>query len=171
MRLLRVSTSRDGSPTDTIIQARYHLVGRLGAGGMGEVWRAVRDFVEGRPRRELLRHGPLPLSRALRFVDDLCAGLTYAHDRHVVHRDIKPVTLIVLQEAMDRLMFVDFGMARRLDTASETTTGLAIGTLSHMAPEQQVRKPCAIDHRADIFSVGAVFYEMVAGVPAFGAGP
>ena len=138
---------------------------------MGEVWRAVRDFVEGRPRRELLRHGPLPShvpcvswttfapASPTRMIGTLSIAISSRSP------------LIVLQEAMDRLMFVDFGMARRLDTASETTTGLAIGTLSHMAPEQQVRKPCAIDHRADIFSVGAVFYEMVAGVPAFGAGP
>jgi predicted Ser/Thr protein kinase len=121
------------------------------------------EYIKGETVRDLLARGvELPLVRRLHFMKDLCAGLAHAHRVGIVHRDIKPGNLIVTAEQV--LKILDFGIARVRDS-SITQVGALMGTLSYMSPEQSFG--LAVDHRTDVFSVGAVFYELLAGRKAF----
>jgi serine/threonine protein kinase/Tfp pilus assembly protein PilF len=93
-------------------------------------------------------------------------ALDYAHQLGVVHRDIKPGNLLV--EGRDQLWVTDFGLARIQSEASLTTTGDLIGTLRYMSPEQALAKRIPIDHRTDVYSLGATLYELLTLAPAFG---
>jgi eukaryotic-like serine/threonine-protein kinase len=127
------------------------------------------DYIDGQTLLRLIQRGePLPRARQLRFMEDLCGGLAYAHKRHLVHRDIKPANLIV-EHGTDSLKILDFGVVKRLKDTHESTMGLPIGTLCYMSPEQIVGS-AALDSRSDIFSVGSVFYELLTGHKAFPAG-
>lgn len=92
-------------------------------------------------------------------------ALQYAHDQGVLHRDIKPSNLIVDRE--EKLYITDFGLARIEADAGMTMTGDLLGTLRYMAPEQALAKPVVIDHRADVYSLGATLYELFTLQPAF----
>ncbi|MDD1721849.1 MAG: protein kinase [Euryarchaeota archaeon] len=135
------------------------------AGGM---FYLVMEFVDGVNLRRLLQDGKLSPEEALAVVPPVCDALQYAHDRGVVHRDIKPENLLLDREG--RIKIADFGIAKILahngSAASETRT--VMGTPRYMAPEQ-VQHPERVDHRADIFSLGAVLYEMLTGEAPAGA--
>ena len=93
----------------------------------------------------------------------MCDGLAYAHQRGVIHRDIKPSNIMQLRSGQVKIL--DFGIARiASDDPSLTRSGLVMGTLRYAAPEQAEGRA---DHRSDIFSIGAVFYELIAGRPPF----
>ena len=127
------------------------------------------DYIEGQTLATVIQRGRgVPLTRQLEWMEDLCAGLAYAHARHLVHRDIKPANLIV-EAGTDSLKILDFGVVRRLQNVSETTVGVTVGTLCYMSPEQLVGS-ASLDHRSDIFSVGAVLYELLTGKKAFPPG-
>jgi serine/threonine-protein kinase len=127
----------------------------------------VMDYIEGQTLQQIVqRQEPLPLVRRLRLMEDLCAGLGYAHKRKLVHRDIKPANLII-DSGTQRLKILDFGVVRRLGT--ESTVGIPIGTFCYMSPEQ-TRGAATLDHRSDIFAVGVVFYELLSGKKAFPPG-
>ncbi len=127
----------------------------------------VMEFVDGANLRELMRDGKLGAAEALAIVPQICEALQYAHDNGVVHRDVKPENILLDEQG--RVRIADFGLAKL--TSSElsvqlTGTAQAMGTLRYMAPEQ-LERPKEVDHRADIFSLGIVFYEMLTGrVPA-----
>ena len=127
----------------------------------------VMEFVDGANLRELMRDGRLGAAEALAIVPQVCEALQYAHDHGVVHRDVKPENILLDEKG--RVRIADFGLAKL--TSSElsvqlTGTAQAMGTLRYMAPEQ-LERPKEVDHRADIFSLGIVFYEMLTGrVPA-----
>ncbi|MBI3932905.1 MAG: serine/threonine protein kinase [Acidobacteria bacterium] len=106
----------------------------------------------------MVPHDRLSLPQKVRIVVDVCRGLDFAHKRGVVHRDVKPANVRVLLDGAVKL--VDFGIAR-LEDSSMTQTGLILGTPSYIAPE--VLKGGRVDHRADIWAVGVVLYEMLAG--------
>jgi tRNA A-37 threonylcarbamoyl transferase component Bud32 len=133
-------------------------------GKAGDYYYFVMEYVDGVNLRQVLRDGQLLPEQALRFVPQICDALQYAHDEGVVHRDIKPEN--VLLDRKGRVKIADFGLAKMLgrDTADFTLTGSrqVMGTLHYMAPEQ-VERPLAVDHRADIYSLGVVFYEMLTG--------
>jgi serine/threonine protein kinase len=130
----------------------------------GELYIAM-EYVAGQSLADLIaRHQPGTLKEKLLVMLDLCQGLGYAHDAGVVHRDIKPANLML--SAGGTLKIVDFGIARAL--ASDTATQPLLGSLSYMSPEQLAFQP--LDARSDIFSVGAVFYELLTFQQAFGAG-
>ena len=136
--------------------------------GQGEdlAW-IVMELVDGADLRQMLADGRLPQAEALTIVPALCEALQYAHDRGVVHRDIKPEN--VLFDRFGGVKLVDFGLAKLSgdDGALQLTrTDQAMGTPRYMAPEQ-LERPREVDHRADLFSLGVIFYEMLTGhVPA-----
>jgi hypothetical protein len=135
----------------------------------------VSELLDGHTLRDILRGGALPLDLALRYAMQLCQGLAAAHQRGIVHRDLKPENLFITK--IGRLKILDFGLAKLvvrspLPAASSTTTGVAttasgimIGTVGYMSPEQLLGAPT--DQRSDIFSFGAILYEMVTGRRAF----
>jgi serine/threonine protein kinase len=121
------------------------------------------EYVKGETLAEVARQQRVvSLARKLDWMDKLCAGLHYAHRAGVVHRDIKPANIMLDEEGV--LKILDFGIAR-FGASEMTQAGMVIGTLNYMAPEQMMGRP--IDMRADIFSVGAVFYEMLTYQRAF----
>jgi Tol biopolymer transport system component len=210
---------------------RFEIVGWLGAGGMGEVYRArdhqlsrdvaikilpaaflsdadrqrrfeqearaagglnhpnilavfdvgieqgspyiVTELLEGETLRARMGGRPLPARKAVEYALQIASGLAAAHDRGVIHRDIKPGNLFVTTDG--RIKILDFGLAKlsgsdgSLNTETITitdTTPTVMGTVAYMSPEQA--RGLRVDHRTDIFSFGVVLYEMVTGMPPFG---
>ncbi len=126
----------------------------------------VMPFIEGESLRgRLNREQQLPLHDAVRITREAAEALAYAHEHGVVHRDIKPEN-ILLQNG--HAVVADFGIARALDAAGEklTQTGMAVGTPHYMSPEQSLGADHA-DGRSDIYSLGCVLYELLAGQPPF----
>ncbi|HQR18241.1 MAG TPA: protein kinase [Gemmatimonadales bacterium] len=126
----------------------------------------VMPYVEGETLRErLAKEGQLSVNDAMRLGREVAEALAYAHTRGIIHRDIKPGN-ILLQSG--HALVADFGIARALGDEGEvlTKTGLAVGTPQYMAPEQATGER-EVDGRADIYALGAVMYEMVAGEPPF----
>ena len=124
----------------------------------------IMEFVDGANLRQVEKAGRLPPRDALQIIPQICDALQYAHDEGVVHRDIKPEN--VLLDRKGRVKIADFGLARILgsdpDVHRLTLEGQIMGTPLYMAPEQMER-PLSVDHRADIYSLGVVFYEMLTG--------
>jgi multidrug efflux pump subunit AcrA (membrane-fusion protein)/predicted Ser/Thr protein kinase len=124
----------------------------------------IMEFVDGLTLRQLEQAGRLSPGEALRIVPQICEALQFAHDEGIVHRDIKPENILI--DKKGRVKIADFGIAKIIggDEGGTGMTGTrqAIGTPHYMAPEQ-VEKPQTVDHRADIFSLGVVFYEMLTG--------
>jgi serine/threonine-protein kinase len=189
----------------------YVLVSQIGAGGMGEVWKArdtrldrmvavkrlkaeytdrfeqearaiaslnhphicqlydigpdylVMEYIEGQPLQ-----CPLPAYKAVRLAIQIASALEAAHRRGIIHRDLKPANVMVTADGTAKLL--DFGLAKPItsadsDVTGNTMTGALMGTASYLSPEQAEGKP--LDARSDIFSFGAVLYEMVSGSRAF----
>ncbi len=138
--------------------------------GAGLLWYTM-PYVEGETLRQRLRRtGPLSLSEAVRILGYLAGALAYAHRRAVIHRDVKPENVLISQE---NVFLADFGIARPLDATPnqyQTIVGLVVGTPTYMAPEQAAGDP-ATDHRADIYALGIMAYELLAGEPPFASLP
>ncbi len=133
-------------------------------GKAGDLHFFMMEFVDGANLRQLEQAGRLAPREALQIIPQICDALQYAHDEGVVHRDIKPEN--VLLDRKGRVKIADFGLAKILGVDTEslrlTAEGQVMGTPHYMAPEQ-VERPLAVDHRADIYSLGVVFYEMLTG--------
>ena len=138
--------------------ARVHDYGEDGADAF-----LVMELVPGEPLSTVLRRGPLPVAATLSYLAQTAEALTAAHDIGVIHRDIKPGNLMILPDGTVKV--TDFGIARLLDSASMTAVGQVIGTAQYMAPEQASGEPAT--EASDIYSLGTVGYEMLAGKPAF----
>ena len=135
--------------------------------GMGEpVLFYAMPYVEGRSLRDRLREEPqLPIPEALRIASQVADALEYAHRHDVIHRDIKPENILLTD---DHAIVADLGIARALDRAATdgvTQTGLVLGTPAYMSPEQAATGQ--LDGRSDVYSLGCVLYEMLAGHPPF----
>jgi eukaryotic-like serine/threonine-protein kinase len=117
------------------------------------------EYIAGESVAELIsRRAPVPLHSKLQMMEDLCAGMAYAHRAKIVHRDIKPPNLMI-SAGSGRIKILDFGIARSLESGSTRTTQV-LGTPSYMSPEQA--KGQSVDYRGDVFAIGAVFYELLA---------
>jgi tRNA A-37 threonylcarbamoyl transferase component Bud32 len=110
--------------------------------------------------------GPLPEKQALQIITQIAEALAHAHSRGFIHRDVKPKNIMLTREGVAKL--ADMGLARQMTESSLEEAGKAFGTPYYIAPEQVLGSP-DIDFRADIYSLGATFYEMVAGKPPFTA--
>lgn len=124
----------------------------------------IMEFVDGINLRELLSGQKITASEALEIIPQICDALQYAHEKGVVHRDIKPENILV--DRNGRVKIADYGLAKLINDESTsphlTRTHHVMGTPHYMAPEQ-VEKPLSVDHRADIYSLGVVIYEMLTG--------
>jgi len=124
----------------------------------------VMEFVDGTDLRHIRQAGDLEADEALALVPQICEALQYAHEEGVVHRDIKPEN--VLLDKRGGVKIGDFGLAKLLDRPMTaytlTQAGQKMGTPHYMAPEQ-IEHANTVDHRADIYSLGVVFYEMLTG--------
>ena len=145
------------------------IVGIHDFGQAGEFFFLVMEFVDGANLRDLLLQGQLTTRDVLAFVPQLCDALQFAHDHRIVHRDIKPENILVGEDG--RVRIADFGLAKLLgqDAAGVglTQTHQAVGTPHYMAPEQIVASG-SVDHRADLYSLGVVLYEMLTGTLPIG---
>ncbi len=141
-----------------------NIVSIFDLGQMDGLYYFVMEFVDGVALRELMRLGKLTPDQAMRMVPLICDALEYAHGEGVVHRDIKPENILV--DKKGRVRIADFGLARivRGDAPGGhvTQSNVVMGTLDYMAPEQR-NDPRSVDHRADIYSLGVVIYEMLTG--------
>jgi predicted Ser/Thr protein kinase len=130
----------------------------------GEMFYLVMEFVDGVNLRHLLRQRELTPDRALQIVPQICEALQYAHEEGIIHRDVKPEN--ILMDRRGRVKIADFGLAKLVGAAPNasllTRSSQVMGTLYYMAPEQ-LESPLTVDHRADIYSLGVVFYEMLTG--------
>ncbi len=133
----------------------------------------MTELVDGETLRARIEAGPMPQRRAVGYALQIARGIAAAHARGIVHRDLKPENVMVTRD--DQVKILDFGLAKSVgDDAGEpemtrggltTNVGTVLGTFGYMAPEQV--RGLAVDHRADMFSFGAVLYEMLSGVRAF----
>ena len=146
----------------------------ISAGDMDGLPFYTMPFVEGESLRARLAAGPVPLSQVVDILRDVAKALSYAHERGVVHRDIKPDNILLSGRTA---VVADFGIAKAIVAAQEkpagatlTQLGTAVGTPAYMAPEQAAGDPDT-DHRADIYAFGCMAYELLAGRPPFAGLP
>ncbi len=149
----------------------FDFVEEVESSGLGRVY-CVMELLIGASLSELLRREPLPIGRAVNIIQQVCAALEAAHQLGVVHRDVKPDNIFITQRNGDGefAKVLDFGVAKLTpplgeEKASGTIEGAIVGTPAYMAPEQAAG--LGADYRADIYGVGVVLYEMLAGHPPF----
>ena len=133
------------------------------SGRVEDLFYFIMEHVDGSSLRQRIRAGTLSPAEVLRIIPRICEALQYAHDEGVVHRDIKPENILITSRGQVKI--ADFGIAKLLRPEGSqglTGSGEVVGTPHYMAPEQ-VEHPLAVDHRADIYSLGVVFYELLTG--------
>jgi serine/threonine-protein kinase len=123
------------------------------------------ELLEGTDLRTRLKEGALPPAEAVEVARQVAEGLGFAHERGIVHRDVKPGNIMLLERGRAKIM--DFGLARMRAADHKTVTGMVLGTPKYMSPEQVAGSP--VDQRSDLFSLGIVLYEMLTGGRLFGA--
>ncbi len=141
-----------------------HIVSVYDFGQVNDLFYIVMEYVDGANLRQTIQAGGLTSQAALAIVPQICEALQFAHDEGIVHRDIKPENILI--DKRGRVKIADFGLAKLLrqdaDEHSLTGTHQVMGTLRYMAPEQ-MQGSREVDHRADIYSLGVVFYELLTG--------
>lgn len=134
------------------------------------VYYMVMEYVPGQDLKEQLKalsakHQRLPLAETIRIMGAVCEAVSYAHEQNMIHRDLKPANIMINPQGQPIL--TDFGVAKMLDGLDHTVTGAIIGTAKYLSPEQaKGERP---DERSDVYSLGVMLYEMVAGRPPFDA--
>jgi serine/threonine protein kinase len=157
--------AREGRAAAAVVHE--HVVGIYNVESTAPVPYLVMQYVPGRSLQARVDvDGPLSVEEILRIGMQAAAGLAAAHRQGLVHRDVKPSN-ILLENQVERAVLTDFGLARAIDDASLTQTGILAGTPHYMSPEQATGAP--VDHRSDLFSLGAVLYFMATGHPPFRA--
>ncbi|MFQ6046808.1 MAG: bifunctional serine/threonine-protein kinase/formylglycine-generating enzyme family protein [Gemmatimonadales bacterium] len=156
---------------ETIAQLSHaHIVPVHFVGHQDDLFYLTMTFVDGESLADRLeREGALPIEEAARILKEVASALELAHRRSVIHRDIKPHN-VLLEKETGRALLTDFGIARTAEGGTLTATGMVVGTPAYMSPEQVTGDK--VDHRADIYALGVLGYEMLAGRPPFtGATP
>jgi len=172
--LKRVLDASDEETTRFVREARIlaeldhpHVVRYVahGVDPLGTPWLAM-EWLSGEDLRTRIDRGPLGLSESVELATHIASALGAAHARGIIHRDIKPSNLFLPEGRIDAVKLLDFGVARAGTATRRTGTNVLVGTPGYMAPEQ-TRGKTQVDARADIFALGAVLFEMIAGEPAF----
>ena len=140
-----------------------NIVTTFDFGEEGDLAYLAMELLEGTDLRTRLKKGPLPAAEAVEIAVQIADGLGFAHERGIVHRDIKPGNIMLLERGDAKIM--DFGIARMRSDDFKTSTGMVVGTPRFMSPEQITG--AAVDQRSDLFSLGAVLYEMLTGEMLF----
>ncbi|WP_439535004.1 serine/threonine-protein kinase [Methyloversatilis sp.] len=135
-----------------------HDIGRC-----GELAYMAMEYLDGRELKDLINRGELGFARALELTAQIADGLAYAHERGVIHRDVKPGNIMVMADG--RVKITDFGIARLHGTDARTQTGLLLGSPRYLSPEQVLGR--AADARVDLFALGVILYEMMTGRSPF----
>ena len=172
MKLLPPGTSNDPEHIQRFereiqVQARLHhpnIVALYNAVRDGDSIALVMEFVEGESLQRMMERGPLPVETALDFAGQVLHALAYAHEAGIIHRDVAPANIIITPERIAKL--TDFGLARGATDLRLSTSGIPLGSPWYMSPEQ-VRGTGALDGRTDLYSMGAVLYEMLTGAKLF----
>jgi len=125
------------------------------------------EFCGGGSLEKKLHGTPLPAQEAAALVETLARAMQAAHEQHVIHRDLKPANVLLTEHGTPKI--TDFGLAKKLDEASQTQSGAIMGTPSYMAPEQAGGKSADIGPAADVYALGAILYECLTGRPPFKA--
>ena len=174
VKLLPIEASRDERQVErfrrearTLAKLRHPGIVALHESGISPAghFYFVMEHVDGCPLSDLIAAGKLDVPRAIEVVRQVCDALAYAHEQGVIHRDIKPSNILI--DSAGQVKVADFGLAR-LDHASESDvmtlshTGAFMGTPAYTAPEQ-ARDAAHVDHRADLYSLGVLLYEMLTG--------
>jgi len=174
-RFVAIKVLRPDYQTDAEFQERFireartlaklrhpYIVTVFDVGKAGERYYLVMEFVEGASLRQMLVDRSISERDAVEFVPQIAEALQHAHETGIVHRDVKPENVLV--DALGRVRLVDFGLATLFgpNVSRNPDDNRVAGTLGYMAPEQ-FTMPETVDHRADIYSTGVVFYEMLAG--------
>jgi len=152
-----------------------NILGIFDLGSEDGVSYVVMELLQGETLRDKVKEGaPLPQRKALDYTREIARGLSAAHEKGIVHRDLKPENVFITRD--ERVKILDFGLAKRVAPADEAAThaptqsnatepGTVMGTVGYMAPEQV--RGLAVDHRADLFALGAILYELLTGKRAF----
>ena len=176
-RFVALKLLPDKLAKDALFAERFNREGRVLAklnhanivsvydfGQAGGFYYLAMEYVDGVNLRQAMRAGRFSPAEALALVPKVCEALQYAHEQGILHRDIKPENILL--DTKGRVKIADFGIAKLVGedqtSVTLTNTGAALGTPHYMAPEQ-FEKPATVDHRADIYSLGVVFYEMLTG--------
>jgi WD40 repeat protein len=156
-------------------EQEVEILGRLGHPGIAQIYEAgiaddgqpffAMEFVRGLPLDEYARSRSLTLPDRLSLVARVCDAVQHAHDQGIIHRDLKPANILVEENGQPKVL--DFGVARATDAnlltgAGLTQTGQLLGTPSYMSPEQVTADAAAVDHRADIYALGVILFELLA---------
>lgn len=138
---------------------KIHDVGKIGE----EQICLVMEYIHGTPLRRIVQGAPVKLSRVISIVAAVAEGLAAAHEKQVIHRDLKPENVLLPRgdSRPSPVKLIDFGIARIIDAPSITTTQHVMGTPEYISPEQALG--VRVDHRADIYSLGVMLYEMLSG--------
>ena len=140
-----------------------NIVTTFDFGEEGDLAYIAMELLEGTDLRVRLKEGALPTAEAVEIAVQVADGLGFAHEHGVVHRDVKPANIMLLERGGAKIM--DFGIARTRSSDHKTSTGMVLGTPRFMSPEQIAGAP--LDQRSDIFSLGVVLYEMLTGAMLF----
>ncbi len=177
-RTVALKVIRPGVISPEVVKRFHHeaqILGRLQHVGIAQVHEAGLDekgqpffameFIDGMPLDDYVRAHGLDTAARLELVALVCDALQHAHEKGVVHRDLKPGNILVDESGQPKVL--DFGVAHvtapdLLSTISQTQTGQLLGTLSYMSPEQIAADPSALDGRSDVYSLGVILFELLA---------
>ena len=180
-RVVALKVVRLGLNSDVLMRRlgqEAQILARLQHPGIAQVYEVGLDddgrpffameYIRGRPLDEHVRRHGLDLAACLGLLALVCDAVQHAHDRGVIHRDLKPANILVEESGQPKVL--DFGVARTfgvdpLTAAGLTQTGQLLGTPNYMSPEQVTADPNAVDHRADVYAMGVILYELAADRP------
>jgi len=154
---------RDMRATGALNHPNIGMVFDVGSeGGMPYI---ISPLLEGQTLRQRLSAGPVPIRQAIDYAKQIAKGLEYAHEHGIIHRDLKPENVFITNDGA--VIILDFGVSSlRFPDRSELSVGISLGSPAYMSPEQD-REHLRVDARSDIFSLGVILYEMIAGDKAF----